>query len=177
MNELGLYEEWLLACGRSGYLQHFRFELLKFECRKTLDFYSFGALSYPMSIFVLIEFRCFYEWAGFARRRAASMRKMRKFTTFPFELLHFESRKTLDIDISKKWCRLGGLGQRIRPFRTHCHAPKLCLWLELFIVRFTYRKRFTNQALKGITNRRINRETKNMFCRLLSCNEQALPRF
>ena len=55
--------------------------------------------------------------------------------------------------------------------------PKLCLWLELFIVRFTYRKRFTNQALKGITNRRINRETKNIFCRLLSCNEQALPRF
>ena len=46
---------------------------------------------------------------------------------------------------------------------SHCHAPKLCLWLELFIVRFTYRKRFTNQALKGITNRRINRETKRYF--------------
>ena len=60
---------------------------------------------------------------------------------------------------------------------SHCRAPKLCLWLELFIVRFTYRKRFTKQALKGNTNRGINRETKNMFCRLLSCNEQALPRF
>ena len=32
----------------------FRFELLKFENGKTLDFYSFGALSYPSSIFVLI---------------------------------------------------------------------------------------------------------------------------
>ena len=37
----------------------FRFELLKFESGKTLDFYSFGALFYPPYIFVLIEFRCF----------------------------------------------------------------------------------------------------------------------
>ena len=39
----------------------FRFELLKFESGKTLDFYSFGALFYPPYIFVLIEFRCFCE--------------------------------------------------------------------------------------------------------------------
>ena len=35
----------------------FRFELLKFESGKTVDFYSFGELPYPPSIFVVIEFR------------------------------------------------------------------------------------------------------------------------
>ena len=58
---------------------------------------------------------------------------------------------------------------------SHCHAPKLCLWLELFIVRFTYRKRFTNQALKGITNRRINRETKRYFLPFTELKRTSAP--
>ena len=39
----------------------FLFELLYFECGKTLDFYSFGAIPYPPQIFVPIEFRSFCE--------------------------------------------------------------------------------------------------------------------
>ena len=39
----------------------FAFELLHFESRKTLEIDCFGALPYTPSIFVVIEFRHFYE--------------------------------------------------------------------------------------------------------------------
>ena len=47
MNELGSYEEGLLACEKIRIFATFHFELLNFESGKTLDFYSYGALSYP----------------------------------------------------------------------------------------------------------------------------------